>query len=138
MVAPLLQLPAKRLIELSKVELSQHHGKRGHPALQGVLEHVPLEAEADHHEGKRKACDHEAHSDHIPEVNIEIFNFCCLFLWAPSSLPDNVVVHDAEVSSTKRITPNDEDQLKPSEMCDRNWNNQFLFYTHLYVVLLVE
>ena len=127
MITLLLQLPAKCLVELSKVELSQHHGERGHPALQGVLEHVALEAEADHHEGKSKACDHEAHSDHIPEVIIEIFNFCCLFLRAPSSLPDNVVVHDAEVSSTKRITPNDEDQLKPSEMCDRNWNNQFLF-----------
>ena len=68
MITLLLQLPAKRLVELSKVELSEHHGERGHPALQGVLEHVPLEAEADHHEGKRKACDHEAHGDHIPEV----------------------------------------------------------------------
>ena len=72
----LLQLPAKCLVEISKVELSQHHGERGHSALQGVLEHVALEAEADHHEGKRKPCNHEAHGDHIPEVIIEmIFHF---------------------------------------------------------------
>ena len=70
MITLLLQLPAKCLVKISKVELSQHHGERGHPALQGVLEHVALEAEADHHEGKSKACDHEAHGHHVPEVKL--------------------------------------------------------------------
>ena len=32
----------------------------------------------------------------------------------PGSLPDNVVVHDAEVAAPKRVAADDEDQLKPS------------------------
>ena len=59
-------VPAKSLIELSEVELPEHHGEGGHPALERVLEHVAIQAKADHHEGKGKASDHEAHGDHIP------------------------------------------------------------------------
>ena len=59
-------VPSKSLIEVSKVEFSKHHGEGGHPALEGVLEHVAVQAKADHHEGKGKASDHQTHGDHIP------------------------------------------------------------------------
>ena len=59
-------MPAESLVELSKVELAKHHGEGGHPTLERVLEQVAVEAKADHHEGKGKTGDHEAHGNHIP------------------------------------------------------------------------
>ena len=59
-------ITAKSLIELSKVELPEHHGEAGHPTLKRVLEHVAVQPKAQHHEGKGKASNHEAHGNHIP------------------------------------------------------------------------
>ena len=46
----------------------------------------------------------------------------------PGSLPDNVVVHDAEVAAPKRVAADDEDQLKPggadAKSCDASDNRR--------------
>ena len=122
---------SERLVEISKVELPQSHRQCGHDALPGTLENVAFESEVDDHEGKGKATNHQAHGNDISEglPGTECLSTRLNFkVWLAS--PDDVVVHDAEVSSTKRITPDDEDQLKPSEMSDRNRNNQFLFLSN--------
>ena len=105
---------SERLVEISKVELTQSHRQCGHDALPGTLENVAFESEVDDHEGKGEATNHQAHGNDISEglpgtECLSLLNFK-VFL----ASPDDVVIHDAEVASPKWIATDDEDELHPS------------------------